>query len=239
MAKQSDRSDVIRITLDGDWGVEDFAEYLRVLTQAYSLTVAFEYEGAEIGIDEERYARTFTSHAWRGAGFSAANFYQDVRAIIPRPLRPQFVSIQYASPGWMELSLLAGAIWALSRIVRTVIATSRDATDYYNHLYKQLYERKLTVIETRQAEIDLLRKEHEFLKTSTDEFAKIIGVTNLDRLRELTGNELSVLKILLGYFRFIRRLAKRQQEGKAVLPEPPPQLPSSSEAKPRDATDNT
>jgi hypothetical protein len=231
MAQESTSSDVVRITLGGDWGVEDFADYLRVLTQAYSLTVAFEYEGSEVGIDAERYARTFTTHAWRGAGFSAASFYQDVRAIIPRPLRPRIVAIQYASPGWMELSLLVGGIFALSRIVRTIIATSRAATDYYNHLYKQLYERKLTVIQNQQAELELLRKEHEFLKTSSDDFAKMLGITSIERLRELTGNELSTLKILLGYFRFARRLANRQIEGKAVLPEPPPPSALEGQAK--------
>ena len=213
--KQADEP-MYRIALDGRWTLPDFAAFSRVFNQAYSIVLAIEYDGALVDSDRRRSA--FTSHAWRGAGFSAANFYQDVRTAVPRALRPRIQAIQYASPGFMDLALLAGSALTVSLLVGRIVATFRHITDYYDRVYKQLHERKLTVIKTREEELNLLKKEGEFLKEQTEGLAELMQFKQLDKLRELSGNELATLKILLGLFRYLRELAKWEMQGKAILP---------------------
>lgn len=211
-----DADPLYRIRLDGRWTLPDFASFSRVFNQAYSIILVIEYDGALL--DANRRSSAFTSHAWRGAGFSAANFYHDVRAAVPRELSPRIQAIQYASPGFMELALLAGAALSVSHLVGRIVATFRHITDYYDRVYKQLHERKLTVIKTREEELNLLKKEHEFLKEHAEGLAGLMQFDQLEQLRELSGNDLATLKILLGLFRYLRQLAEWEMNGKAVLP---------------------
>jgi len=209
-----------KIQLDGSWTLPDFTVFTRVFNQAYSIILVIEYDGELL--NAERRLSAFTSHAWRGAGFSAANFYQEVRATVPRALRPRIQAIQYASPGYMDLALLSASALTVSLMVSRVVAGLRHITDYYDRLYKQLHERKLTVIKTRDEEINLMRKEADFLKEQNEEFAKLMGFTQLQRLQNLTENDLAALKIQLALFRYLRELAKLEVTGKAKLPKPHP-----------------
>lgn len=205
-----------RIQLDGRWLLPDFGSFTRVFNQAYSIVLVIEYDGEFA--DSERLQSAFSSHAWRGSGFSAANFYQDVRSAVPRSLRPRIQAIQYASPGFIDLALLASAALTVSILVKRVVASFREITDYYDRIYKQLHERKLTKIQTREAELELLKKEQVFLRECSDGLAAQMDFKQVERIRQLTGNDLATLKILLGLFRYIRELAKYERDRKAVLP---------------------
>ncbi len=207
-----------KVELDGRWTLQDFGSFSQVFTQAYSILLAIE-EG-ETFIDEDRLSHAFTGHAWRGAGFSAANFYREVRQSIPKEIRPTIESIQYSSPGCMELALWVGTAYSLSLLVKHTVKTFEYITDYYNKLYKQLYERKLTKIDSREKELQLIQRESEFLEEQLNSFAHAMGFTEVDKLRELCGNDLRALKILLGLFRYVKELAKNEQSGKAKLPTP-------------------
>ena len=120
----------------------------------------------------------------------------------------------------MDLALLAGAALSVSLLVGRIVASFRHITDYYDRVYKQLHERKLTVIKTREEELNLLKKEKEFLKEHTEGLAELMQFDQLEQLRELSGNDLATLKILLGLFRYLRQLAKWEMDGKAMLPKP-------------------
>lgn len=209
--------DAFRIELDGRWSLADFSEYTRVFNQAYALTLAIlDVDGV---LDSERRERAFGAHEWRGAGFSAANFYREVRMLVPPPLRARIQSLQYASPGWMDLALLTSAAVSLNVIVKRVVNTFQAMTDYYDRLYKQLAERKLTRIKTMEEEIRLVREHKDFLQASAAQFAELLGVSRIADVERVTANPLYTLKILLGYFRYVRVLARRELEGKAKLPQ--------------------
>ena len=94
--------DSYRIEIDGQWTLNDLHEFPYAYTQAYSFLYSLMVE--ETG-EDERLRITFVAHPWRG-GFSAVNFFHYLYDRIPAPERPNIVSIQYSSPGWIELSLV-------------------------------------------------------------------------------------------------------------------------------------
>ena len=94
--------DIYRIELEGAWSLAEFYELPHVFSQAYAFNYAFSGEDLR---DPERFTQAFSAFPWRG-GYSAVNFYNVLHTQIPRRSRPQVTSIQYSSPGWIELQLV-------------------------------------------------------------------------------------------------------------------------------------
>jgi len=91
-----------RIEIDGEWTLNDLYGFPYAYTQAYSFLYSLMVDEV---IDDEKLIITFAAHPWRG-GFSAVNFFHYLYELIPATERPNVISIQYSSPGWIELSLV-------------------------------------------------------------------------------------------------------------------------------------
>lgn len=205
-----------RIGIDGEWSLEDWYIFPRTIDQTYS----FLYSITEIGKleqepeeDEPLYI-TYAAHPWRG-GYSAVNFYNYLHGLVPKPLRPRVFSIQYASPGWLELGLAVGVALSIRRIVRAFCDSGRDIVSLYNDIHKGLSERKLQGISVKREELKLNREQIEFAEYSIEKLSKMMAFEGFPELKQITPNELSSLKILLSFFRRIRILGEYQKNGKA------------------------
>ncbi len=91
-----DEEDTFRIGMDGDWSLEDLYILPRSFEQVYFLMYSL---SSDLDADEtERIAHAYRVFPWRG-GYSAVDFYNQLKWTAPGDYRPKIVSIQYASPG--------------------------------------------------------------------------------------------------------------------------------------------
>lgn len=200
MIKKKAESQIYQIHIDGQWSFLDFASFPRTYIQAYSLAYL-------LSENSQKAIWAFRAFPWRG-GYSAVNFYNAIYRQLPAKHRPQVRRIQYASPGIIELSLLAAAALSLKTIVSHVLAAARDISTTYTQIYRELQERKLLRIKTESARRSLEKENIEFINWATKEMARFMGIRSLNELNRLTGSPLVSLKILLSFYRRVRDLGR-------------------------------
>jgi hypothetical protein len=218
MARTSARSVLegnYTIWIGSTWSLTDFYELPHVFEQAYAFNCAFLL--AEEARDPVRLDDVFSLFPWRG-GYSAVNFYRSLGSQVPRGLRPKVKSIQYASPGWIELTLAVKAAVAIGTVIGIFVKSAGGLNGLYNEIYKGMTKRKLMRINAKHKELELTRDQIKFVIESAGQLAKAIGFENLEELNQHTGNPLASLKILLSYYRRIRKLAEYVVDGKAEFP---------------------
>lgn len=208
--------DNIKLYIDGRWELTDLNLLTRVYIQLYgllySLDVADDYLDAEIQY-------IYGKYPWQG-GFSAVNFYQNLFSKMPREYKPNIKSIQYASPGFIELTQIVEVAKDVAQIVGYVSAALLAGNKTYSVIHKGMSERKLMRLNLRNEELSLLEKEKTFIHNSVVEIAQLMGVKQ-ETLAKLyfrnDNNELAILKILASVYRRARDLAKLQNSRKLDL----------------------
>ncbi len=205
-----------RIPIDGDWTLEDLYVFPRTWGQVYAFLYSMVLlSELEEDLDEnDRLYLTYTSQPWRG-GYSTVNFYNYLQKIVPQPYRPRIISMQFSSPGWFELGVLALAATQINKIVKSFCDSGREINSLYNEIYKGLRERELQGISVKREELKLAEEYADFLDISNQEISKRMGFKYLNELNQITDNRLASLKMTLSFYRRIRTLVKFQSEGKA------------------------
>ncbi|WP_022948163.1 hypothetical protein [Methylohalobius crimeensis] len=206
----------IKLHIDGRWELTDLNVLTRVYIQVYGLLYSLDVADDYI---EEEIQYIYGKYPWRG-GYSAVNFYQNLFSKMPREYRPRIKSIQYASPGFIELSQLVEVAKDISLIVGYVSAALLAGNKTYSAIQKGIRERKLSKFDLRSEELKLLEKERDFIHQSVRDIAQVMGVRK-ETLAKLylraENNELAVLKILSSLYRRARDLAKLQNKQKLNL----------------------
>ncbi|TKV80092.1 hypothetical protein FDV58_17730 [Bradyrhizobium elkanii] len=219
---------VYSIQLDGRWSLEDLYRFPRTYEQAYFALEALVPSDSDI--DYERVERAFSAFPWQG-GYSAVNFYNQLKYATPLAGRPSIVAIQYASPGFINLALILEQAQTLAAIVAAVAGSITACNALYNKIINDLQRRKLLRIEVEKAEVALSREQLKLIREYNMELAALLNIGTPDALDERTKRPLVSLKILLSVYRRIRTLAEYHNKHKAILPThvppyarlPPPQ----------------
>src|SRR5207248_3759476 len=97
MAKRA--SETYTIHIEGKWSLEDLYVLPRTFEQVYFMVYSLFPEHDDFTL--ERIQHTYEAFPWQG-GYSAVNFYDQLKHITPKRERPQIASIHYGSPGWIE-----------------------------------------------------------------------------------------------------------------------------------------
>jgi hypothetical protein len=208
--------DHIKLYIDGDWELTDLNVLTRVYIQLYGLFYSLDI--ADDYLDEE-IQYIYGKYPWRG-GFSAVNFYQNIFTKMPKEYKPSIKSIQYASPGFIELTQIVDVAKDVALIVGSVSGALLAGNKTYSIIHKGMSERKLTRLNLRSEELSLLEKERDFIHNSIKEISSLMGVRK-ETVAKLyfrnQDNELAVLKILASVYRRARDLAKLQNKKKLDL----------------------
>lgn len=198
------------IHMDGRWSLEDLYIFPRTFEQVYFALGAFGPEA------DERLERAFSAFPWQG-GYSAVNFYNQLRYVTPAQRRPAVAAIHYASPGWMELTLLVPLAISLSFTVRRVAGAIAHCNDVYNKIYRNAQERKLLRMEVESKRIALAGEELAFVLDSSERLARVLDLSDVAILHERTQDPLISLKVLMSLYRRVRVLAEFHNRGKVRL----------------------
>ena len=203
----------VKLGLDGRWNLEDLSEATREYVQLYGF--AYSLMSDLPSARREEIDHIYGKFPWQG-GYSTVNFFNQLFHKIPPQLRPQVKRIQYASPGFIELTLLLAAAVTVSRIVKSVCSAINAAHDTYRNIQKGAVEHELSKINVKNQELDLRKKQIDFCESSSKQMEKILGLSEeevalLDQRTQ--GHPVMKLKILLSVFRRVEPLAERQAVG--------------------------
>jgi hypothetical protein len=203
------------IQMDGRWTLEDLYKFPRTYEQAYFALDALIPSESQVDID--RVDRAFKAFPWQG-GYSAVNFYNQLKYATPIGARPEVISIQYASPGAITLNLILEQAELLAAIVGAVAGSIAACNTLYNKIMNDLQHRKLLRIKVERENIALTRDELALISEYNQEMATILQIDTPDALDARTGRPFVSLKILLSVYRRVRTLADYRNKGKALLP---------------------
>lgn len=206
-----------KLRLDGRWNLEELSEATKDYTQLYGFAYSLLPDLPLARRDEIDYI--YGKFPWKG-GYSTVNFFNQLFHKIPPRLRPEVERIQYASPGFIELSELLLVAVTVAGIVKAVCSTINSAHDTYRKIQKESVDLKLSKINLAKEELDLTQMQIAFCKSSSKELVKVFDLTEAQENlidQRVQGNPVMKLKILLSVFRRVEPLAKKQSEGKIEI----------------------
>jgi len=200
------------IMLDERWKLEDFT----ILTKEYMQLYGF-YHALRVLEQDGLSKLEFERMPWLGGG-SVLGFFSILGKLVPPENKPEVKQIQYASPGFIELTLIVEVAKDIGIIVTALSGTIGSVAATYHVIHSQYHKRKLTQLKIRDLEAKQLREEIEFVKRSVLELRTQFGLTSsqvqgLHRLSK--GDELVQLKMLLALYRRAKPIAELQTNNKA------------------------
>lgn len=205
-------TETYEIRIGERWSLEDLYTFSKAYEQVYFLTFSLLPDLPDHAV--ERISHAYTAFPWQG-GYSAVNFYNQLKYVVPPSDRPRINSMRYASPGVIELVLLVFVAKAISNIVKQVAGSIREMNATYNEVMTDLQKRKLLRLQVRQLELEVASDELEAIEHHADTMARMLGFGDHKALTARTGHPFITLKILLSFYRRLRKLAEFKNNGKA------------------------
>ena len=208
-----------RIKMDGAWTLVDLHRFFSLYSQLYAFHYSFEQsEYADEYDDELDYwvKAPYIVNPWVG-GYDAVNFYKQLESRVPGRHRPTLLSMRYASPGWMDFGLAIGVAISIKVAVAFSINTMQRLNQLYGEIYKGMRERDLMKINVKRRELELAREKIQFVEDCTEKLSRLLKFEHKQGIDASTSNPLTTLRILLSYYRKIKKLNKYETEGKTEI----------------------
>ncbi len=203
-----------KIVIDGQWDLEDLYVFPKAYEQVYFMVFSLLRHDDEY--IKERIKNAYSAFPWQG-GYSAVNFYNQLKYTTPKQERPQIVSLKYASEGWIELRLIKAVAQMIESIVESIANSVLHANRVYSEVYKGMQERKLLRLKVKDEELRLEELHGQYIENSIERMIRLIGLDDVEQIHEKTGSKLRTLKILLSLYRRIRTLAEFENQKKINL----------------------
>jgi hypothetical protein len=198
-----------RIALDGGWRLSQFFNF----SDNYEKVYAFLYSISKIKHESEYLKYIFSSPPFKG-GFSYMHFYNNLLNLLPPTDQIRILSIQYASPGWIDLNLLPDVAFSVKNIVTAFVASDNELLNSYRIIYNALKEQDLLTNDTPYNQLPADTR--EFITESNYGLATLMQLNGVEHINLLTSHdELSTLKILLSLYRRVKKLADYQKSNLA------------------------
>lgn len=201
-----------KVHIDGRWGIEDLRKFSDLVQDAYAFVFAL--TGAGAASTKQRMDALFKKYPWRG-GFSSVNFFDDLYKQIPTPERAQVRSIQYASPGTIELKMNEDVANSIRGFVTELNEPDSLATKEYTDIRTMLKSRGW--LGKAKEDLELTNQDEKMLLIFVNRLAKAFGLeTNANDIVGFANSDpLGAVKILLAYYRRLAGLADYVATGKA------------------------
>lgn len=201
--------------MDERWGLEDLHLFPHAFAQAYEFAYCLDSDHKVR--NPGRIDDALQEYPW-GGGYSYLNIYTVLRYQIPKESRPLVQSIQYASPGWIELVLNADVAVQVAKSVAALSGAGAAAA----YAYQRIDKARLAVATQRRKarieDIKLTRDEIIAYKELSDEAAKAIDFNKIKELHERTQDPSVSLNLLMAHWRRLNKINDYVKRGKVRLP---------------------
>jgi hypothetical protein len=203
-----------QLELDGRWGLKELSDITKDYIQLYGFAYSLVPDLPAARREEIDYI--YGKFPWKG-GYSTVNFFNQLFHKIPPKLRPEVRRIQYASPGFIELTELLAVAVTVAGIVTSVCKSLGSVHELYRNIQKASVEHELSKINLAKEDVDLKQRQITFCENSSKSLVIAFGLTEEQEQlidQKVQSNPVMKLKILLSVFRRVEPLAKKQAEGK-------------------------
>lgn len=198
------------INLDERWSLEDFSVFSKQYIQVYGFFFALRKLSEVDSIME------FERMPWLG-GASVVHFFTGMKNHIHPDLLPNVQKIQYASPGFMELSAIVEVADDIKNLVLAMCSTVGSIATTYHVIHSQYRSRQLAQKKMRELENS---EDKNFVRSSVLELHEQLNlspqqVVSLSKISK--GDQLVELKMLMAMYRRAKPIADLQAQNKAQL----------------------
>lgn len=203
--------------LNGELYLEDIEAIPKLYQQLYS----FHYGMAYMGRSAIREAVGKLTRNWRG-GISAVNLFSGLKQVTPAIHRARVMELRYNSPGKIRLNLLPTLAAHISESMSQIAedASFNTTQSLYREIYRYFKDHKLTGLDEdgTYVEVKLLPNQQTDLEMFVDRFFDAMNWTHYrDNFASLDVSVIPQLRMLLAYYRRLRRLREYVLQGKLSL----------------------
>lgn len=207
----------ISLGINGELYLED----LELIPKLYQQLYSFHYGVEHLDRPAVRDSVKNSMHNWKG-GFGAVNLFSGLKTVTPSIHRARLKELRYNSPGAIKLNLLPSLAERIKSSMDNLLEDNayENAEKLYKEIYAYFREHKITGIDDERSEVqmeltDLQKKDLMFFAK------KVLDVFGWEKrqaaLAELGVTEISLLRMLLAYYRRLRRLRDFVVAGKLSL----------------------
>ena len=204
--------------MDERWALEDLYGFPYAYQQAHSFVFHFDSSQELDPRIVDRVNKTFHEYPWQG-GYSYVNLYAVLFNQIPKQQRPTVQSIQYASPGWIDLLINPDVALQVAKSVGILLGAGVTAVE----AFKRIDRARLDIAKRRRQQnreyASLAASKAKELNNMSEELAKHLGFQSLKELQDKTADPEVTLKVLMAHYRRLRTLGDFVESGKVKLPE--------------------
>lgn len=200
-----------KIEIDGRWDVGDLSLFSDLVRDCYSFAYALTRNKPSLALKS-----IFQRFPWRG-GSSSLNFFRSLSDNIRRDESMNVTRMQYASPGFIEFSLRDDVADLIKALVVDINLPDSLAGKSYKSA--RVYLRDKDWLTQSEDDIPVLTEmEKDELKEIIDNLCDCLGLVGYKGHISILsqGNELAGVKILLAFYRRLKKFADYSSTGKAV-----------------------
>ena len=193
----------VTIAIGQRWDLGDLQQFSRKYQEVYALTYTTMHDPTSNG-------SPYPQYPWR-RGLSSFLFYDDLKANVPRSLRPVVERFNYNSPGEIELTVLADVNAQMRAMLGSVVEAPKPASEAYHAIHAELSKRTLLGENPSKS---FLQHHGDYLKGALRELGAAIGFRDIKKLGIYSADPLRALKILLSLYRRLMALREYVEEEK-------------------------
>ena len=205
-----------RILLDEKWTLEELTEFTRVFFQNYSFLYCLDRESVDVA--SFRVKSVLEKYELRH-GLSYVNIYAIFRGFVPMDDRPKIKSIQYNSPGWIDLLMNPEVATQFAKSIGIYLGTPLAVAGTYKKLYKIYRELANERKEKKNDSLKLERERVKEVQKLNNQLAQGLGFKSLKALDKHTKDIEESSKLIMAHYRRMEKTAKFVQSGKVEFPE--------------------
>ncbi|MFE0233627.1 hypothetical protein ACFW0F_06800 [Brucella anthropi] len=207
-------SDEEKLIIDGEWEMPQFGEFYQKYSDMYAFLASLKNwaDPAKPQDLKNKIANTFRSKPFEG-GSSYVHFYKDLVRGLVREQRPSLESIQYNSPGVVNIHGEGFVFSDISSMVTGYLNNRKEVIDAYGKLHSFLSKNKYLKMPGAQFLVN--SPGSGFIDASARKLSDEIGSIDYDAIFQLSnGNALVSAKIVLSLCRRVEDAAEYFAQGR-------------------------
>lgn len=198
------------IRMGSEWSLRDLSDLPNNYSKVYAMLYSLQEMAPET---DHRVRRAYESYPWRG-GYSTVNFFRSLESHLPAEALPQIRSMQYASPGYIELELDDRVAVGVKNVITAFEASYSELERLFKSVEGELKERRLIGDKRKST---LTADDESYLRETAQALMRLLRIGEVDKLEALTKNPLAMVNILRSFYRVVEKLALYEGEGKATF----------------------
>ena len=203
------------VRLNERWQLSDMGTFEHAYNTNYAFVYALErYE--ELNGSQEAVRHAFTKFPWRG-GSSRVAFYNELRSALPSKAKPAIRTMQYASPGWLELSLDSGVAAKLKICLQQRKEAASGLKSAIRDARECLRERGFSKVTGNGVDLPVTEELGNQFQLHFQTISQLMGFPYAKRLLSLTPNAVAAVKMLISFDTRLGWLEEFEKDQKAFL----------------------